>query len=66
MNSGHRSDLVDEQTARQIFGEISSDMMKQLRLKHRIPFYKLGYRTIRYSRSDLEDYLQKTRIRSRE
>jgi len=36
--------------------------LKELRQRRRIPFYRLGHRTLRFSRKDLDAYLRRVRV----
>jgi len=56
------TDLIDKDSARMILGNVSSRTLRSLRESRRIRFYKLGHRTIRYSRSDLLAFVESIAI----
>ena len=43
---------------------VSERGLRELRARRRLPYLKLGHRTIRYHQQDVFDLLEKTRVRS--
>jgi hypothetical protein len=53
--------LLDDAGARERL-TVTSEKLKELRLRREIPYLRLGHRTIRYRRDDLEAYLSRIRV----
>ena len=53
--------LLDDAGAREYL-TTTGEKLKELRLRREIAFLRLGHRTIRYRRDDLEAYLSRIRV----
>ena len=60
MKSSSRVMLSTEEAAAHI--GVSPVLLKQLRLRRRIPAYRVGYRTFRFDQRDLDAFLEKVRV----
>ena len=55
------ADRLNDEEARQFLG-CTPRVLKELRRRRRITFYRLGHRSVAYDRSSLERYLNSRRV----
>ena len=54
-------ELMSSKEAARYLG-VTLRFLRELRVRRRLPHYRLGYKTITYSREELDRYIRRSRI----